>query len=201
MVPVGTVLLAVAAAGGARWVRLHRSLDEQVEGARLALARRLRNLPPPSRPAPPPRAVPAGKRSAHLGPTTRLTYTARLAALWISLTVTIGSVYLVQENVEAAAAAFPLPGLAPISGIHGAAPLVIAATAFLLAACAAEGRRRTAEATEDVEAVERLLRALLVLQRALAPAPAEHATGVGRHLERLGAQLWKRPPPGLAPAR
>ena len=200
MVPVGALLLVVAAAGGVRWVRLHRALGEQVEQARLALARRLRNLPPPPSTAPR-RAVPAGTRAPSLGVPASLSLSARLATLWIFLTATIGALYLVQENVEAAAASLPLPGLAPVSGIHAAAPLVIAAAAFLLAACAVEGRRRTATAELDVEAVERLLRALREIEGSGAGAPVSRVEGARRALDRLGAQLWRRPPPRLAPAR
>ena len=195
MIPVGGVLLVVAAAGGVRWVRLHRGLSERVEQARLRLARRLRNLPPPPRPVRPRRsAVPAGTRARGLTQVQTLSLPARLASLWISLTATIGVVYLVQENVEAAASSMPLPGLAAMTGLHAAAPLVIAATAFLLAACAVEGRRRTATAAADVDAMERLLRSLEGSTRQptgqTAPLPV-----APRLRERLGAQLWSRPPP------
>lgn len=199
MIPVGAVLLVIAAAGGVRWVRLHRLLGEQVEQARLALARRLRNQPAAARAPRHHRAVPAGTRAARAVLPARVSLTARLATLWVSLMVTIGAIYLVQENIEAAAASLPRPGLAPMTGIHAAAPLVIAAAAFLLAACAVEGRRRVAATANDVDAVERLLRALEGLGCAAAE-PGASRVAAPPALALLGAQLWRRPPPRFAPA-
>jgi hypothetical protein len=200
MIPVGGVLLLVAAAGGVRWVRLHRALGEQVELARVALARRMRNLPAPPRPAPPRRAVPAGTHPGRAPLAFGISFSARLITLWASLTAAIGAVYLLQENIEAAAASHSLPGLAPLTGLHAAAPLVIAAAAFALAACAVEGRRRAAAATAGVDALERLFRALDALRRTGSAPPARYAHPQGGDLERLGAQLWRRPPPAVIAA-
>jgi hypothetical protein len=199
MLPVGGVLLVVSSAGAARWVRLHRALSERLDRGRSRVTRSLRNLPAPADVPRRSGAVPAGTRMAGAEPAS-LSLAARLAALWASLTVTIGFLYLLQENTEAAAASLPLPGLAPISGLHAAAPLIVAAVAFALAACAVECRRRTSASARDVDAVERLLRALALLRRHAAdrplPAAIAHAAGPAH----LGAQLWRRPPPVRAPA-
>jgi hypothetical protein len=201
MLPVGGAFLALAGAGGMRWVRLHRALGEQLDRARAQLARRLRNLPPPPRePRRRAHAVPAGTRVAPPVAAPVASLSARLAALWLSLSVSIGLLYLLQENIEAAAASLPRPGLAPITGIHMAAPLVVAAVAFVVAACAVEGRRRTSAVARDVGAVERLLRALDGLRTRVATPLADPGAPPCAGLERLGAQLWCRPPPLGLPA-
>ncbi len=89
--------------------------------------------------------------------------------------------YLLQENLEAAAGGAALPGLGVFLGVHAAAPLVHVAA--------------------RITGVARLLRLLLASLAPAAPPPAPAVAWRPSPLDRLGRQLWSRPPPTALPAR
>ena len=189
MLPLGGGLLALAALGSVRWALLYRGLGTALDAAGLRLERRWRNLPTGDGPG-------RGRRRAPLPPPPRASFGARLAATSVLLGACISALYLVQENIEAAAAGMPAPGLGPMTGLHWAAPIIVAAVAFTLSAVVVECRRRATAAAGRVDRVERLVAALLRragLHAGRRPHPA--FTGPSSPLERLGAQLWRRPPP------
>jgi hypothetical protein len=180
MLPVGALLALTAALCGARcrraWLLLGRRLDRLHAALRGALRGRVPTAPSASPPVSPP---------------------ARLIALWLPLGAAQIALYLVQENLEAAFAGAPAPGLGPVLGVHAGAAAVQMGVALVLAAVLLLGARLLARRALSVERCERLLRVLrdrLVTgprtpgrARAFDPAP----------VERFGRQLWSRPPPVL----
>jgi hypothetical protein len=81
------------------------------------------------------------------------------------------------------------------------APLVHFAVASLLATLMAGAGRLLRRRAERITRVVRLLRILLATLAPSAPPPAPVATWCPSPLDRLGRQLWSRPPPASLPAR
>jgi hypothetical protein len=123
---------------------------------------------------------------------------AHLLAIWLPLAAAQIVLYVVQENVEAIAGAKPAPGLGVITGIHWAAPLVHLYVALLLACgtriCQILLHRRTIV----VERIEALVRAAIRRRRAVPkPVSVAHEVEALSLFDRLGRDLWRRPPPLL----
>ena len=123
---------------------------------------------------------------------------ARLVAIWLPLAAAQIVLYVIQENIEAIAGAKPAPGLGAISGIHWAAPLVHLYVALLLACgtriCQLLLHRRVVV----VERIEAFVRAAIRRRRAVPrPAAVPHEVSAVSLFDRLGRDLWRRPPPLL----
>jgi hypothetical protein len=184
MLPVGAVLVALAAAGSLVWWRAWQALGRGLDAARDALAASLRGHRVS---APPAAAQPS--TAARWGALTLL-----LAALQLVL-------YLGQENLETAAAGAQLPGVRVFLGVHAAAPLVHLAVAAVLAALMVRGAALLRRRAEHLTGVVRLLRILLAALAAAAPPTPPVAQWRPSPLERHGGHLWSRPPPDLLLAR
>ncbi len=184
MLPVG-LLLALAAAGGAvRGVRLWVGLGRQLSGLRRAVAGALRGRQEAA-----PR-LPAPTRD---GWTRRGAGVAALA-WWLPLSVLQIGLYLFQENVEAAVAGAPAPGLGAITGVHALAPLVHAGVALVLCAAVALASHLLRRRAAAVERTAALLRHLLDRLGSMRPQTPGATTTVPAPLDRFG-RLWCRPPP------
>jgi hypothetical protein len=184
MLPLGLLLLALSAAGGVGWWRAWQALGRRLDALRAALAASLSGHPSAAPPATAAPSEPAGWAALAL----------LLAGLQLGL-------YLLQENLEAAIAGTPTPGVGAVLGAHTLAPLVHVAVATLLAALMAGGGRALRRRAARITGVARLLRVLLA---SLAPTAAPAAPAVAwcpSPLDRLGRQLWSRPPPTALPAR
>jgi hypothetical protein len=123
---------------------------------------------------------------------------ARLVAIWLPLAAAQIVLYVIQENIEAIAGAKPAPGLGVITGIHWAAPLVHLYVALLLACgtriCQILLHRRAV----TVERIEAFVRAASRRCRAVfSPVAAPREIDALSFLDRLGRDLWRRPPPLL----
>jgi hypothetical protein len=184
MLPMGSLLLALSVAGGVGWWRAWQALGRRLDALRAALAASLSGHPSAAPPATAAPSEPAGWAALAL----------LLAGLQLGL-------YLLQENLEAALAGTPMPGAGAVLGAHTLAPLVHLAVATLLAALMAGGGRALRRRAARITGVARLLRVLLA---SLAPTAAPAAPAVAwcpSPLDRLGRQLWSRPPPTALPAR
>jgi hypothetical protein len=184
MLPLGAVLVAVAATGGLGWWRAWQALGRRLDAARAALAASLR-----------------GHRVADLPRTTAPSGTAGWGALALLLAGLQLCLYLAQENLEAVAVGAPVPGLGAVLGVHAMAPLVHLAVASLLATFVALAGRLLRRRAERITRVVRLLRVLLATLAPTAPPPAPAGAWCPSPVERLGRQLWSRPPPIALPAR
>jgi len=176
MLPTGALLgLAVALLGLRCW-RLSRELGRRLIRARRLLRHAWRGG---ASEAPPPAPVTSP------GPGWLL---ALLAPAQVAL-------YVVQENLEAVVAGGPAPGLGVLGGAHRSVVLVHLGVAGVLAGLVAlvchllERRRRLAVRCE------RLVRALLLLRGRRPAARRRGLLWLRTPHERLGAQLWCRPPP------
>ena len=159
MLPLGALLVALAATGGLGWWRAWQALGRRLDAARAGLATVLRGH---RAAAPPVTAGPSG--AAGWGALALL-----LAGLQLCL-------YLAQENLEAVATGAPVPGLGAVLGVHAMAPLVHLAVASLLATLMASAGRLLRRRTERITRVVRLLRLLLAALAPTAPAPAPVAS-------------------------
>jgi len=180
MLPVGLLLALAAAAGAVRGVRLWVQLGRQLSALREALAGTLRGR----------RGAPAP--AATLGP--RPLPGASVFAWWPLLTLLQIGLYLFQENLEAAAAGAPAPGMGAITGVHALAPLVHAGVALLLCAAVALASRLLHRRAAAVERVAALLRHLLDRLGSMRPQTPGAAAAIPAPLDRFG-RLWCRPPP------
>jgi len=118
-----------------------------------------------------------------------------VARLWLKLTLVQILIWVVQENMEAAASGHRPPLFGVLAGAHLLAPFVQAEVALLLSSVYCLIRRRIADRRDLVGTVEAFLARRW--QRATArtwsvrPAVATAFTP----LDLWGAQLWTRPPP------
>ena len=118
MVPFALLLILAAAFASGRWWRVWMRLGVRLDDGQRALAALLRGKQDPS-----------GMRV----PSERLpSLPARVITAWPALALAQIIFYVIQENVEAALAGVPAPGLGAITGVHAYAPLVQAAVALLL---------------------------------------------------------------------
>lgn len=182
MIPAGLFVAGLAALGGATVHRVVTRLGHRVDQARAAVASAWRGATAPALPRPSPAQPPS--RSG----------TAVAATLALALTQLL--FYLVQENIEAAAAGRPGPWWTPVSGPHWAAPLVHLVVACLIVAATAPLWRRARALRRAAWRWERLWAALARRLGRLASCPVAQRSAPRPPLEVFGAQLWSRPPPG-----
>lgn len=183
MLPVGLLLAVLASAGAVHGLRLWLGLGRQLGGLRMAVSRALRGQ---VRPGAAPAVRPAGAP-------------LRIAAWWLPLTVLQIGLYLFQENVEAAVAGAPAPGMGAITGVHALAPLVHAGVALVLCAAVALGMRLLRRRAVAVERAAALLRVLLDRLGSMRADRPRIAAAAPVPLDRFG-RLWCRPPPAPASA-
>ena len=185
MLPVGVLLALAAAAAGAgcwgAWLGLGRRLDR----ARAGLVRAWRGGRPGPGPAPPP-----GRATPTVSPP------ARLAALWLPLGIAQVGLYLAQENLESILAGGRAAGLGPLLGVHWAAAALQLGVALVLAAALLLAGRLLAGRACALERCERLLRTLWG-RRGGGGVPRGARPCLDPPVERLGRQLWSRPPPSV----
>jgi hypothetical protein len=182
MLPLAAALVVLSALFALRLWRAWQALNLRLEQAAVKLRRVWRG-----------RVEPVPAASTH-----RSSPGARLVAIWLPLAAAQLVLYVIQENIEAIARAQPAPGLGPITGIHWAAPLVHLYVALLLACgtriCQVLLHRRTAV----VERVEAFVRAAIRRRRSLPVAVSVPRLVDALSLsDRLGRDLWRRPPPLL----
>jgi hypothetical protein len=182
MVAAGVLLLALSAAFGTALWRFWGRLCRRLEAARYQFRRLLRTSDTSVSPD-----------AGEVIPST----TARLLSLWLPITAAQILLYCVQENLESAAVGRSLPGFGVLVGVHWAAPFIHAAVALVLAAAIVFATRKIQGKTITVE---RIVRAHIALWKQLRNVPrklipsaiCQPALGLA---ERLGMDLWQRPPP------
>ncbi len=183
MLPLAGALVVVSALFALRLWHAWQALDTRLQQAAARLRRVWRGGAEPVTDS-------AGRSSSPA---------ARLVAIWLPLAAAQIVLYIVQENIEAIAGAKPAPGLGVITGIHWAAPLVHLYVALLLACgtriCQILLHRRTLV----VERLEAFVRAAIQRRRAVpGPVAVPHEACDALSLfDRLGRDLWRRPPPLL----
>jgi hypothetical protein len=180
MLPLGVLLALLAAAAGIRIWNAWCALGRRMVSGRAALLRAWRGRTPDS---PPPGDATSCPRPGFL-------------AVWVPLTLLQLALYLLQENLEAAAAGHPLPVLAPVTGAHWAAPLVHAGVSLLLAAGIVVLARLLGRRGHAVDVLERLVH---TLAHHLGRSCDESLPAIWfpSPLDRLGRRLLPRPPPAL----
>ena len=184
MLPLGVLLVVLAALTGVRWVRMASALTQRLERATDGLARAFR-----------------GGR-ARLHPTVRVAPSApSVGSRWLALAMPLGVaqlvLYALQENLEHALSGEGVPVLGVFAGAHWAASLVQLGVACVLAALVIACRRRVAALARRIDAVERLAHWLTRARIATLPAPAAGRVRSFTPLERFGRHLLQRPPPPL----
>jgi Flp pilus assembly protein TadB len=183
MLPVGAVLVLVAALLGIQCWRLWLELGRRLSQARAQLRRAWRGGTGERPPAAPERralAAASGGLGGWLCPL--------LAVAQIGL-------YVLQENLETVVSGGHAPGMAVLDGVHRPVVLVQLGVAVLLAGIVALVRRRLDRRSRQALRCERLARALLVLTGRRQPMRRGGLLWLRPPYERLGAQLWSRPPP------
>ncbi len=185
MLPLAAVIALSGVLVGARlwttWVGLGRRLD----AARARLRAALR-----------------GRRTA-LSSTTAAalpSLSSRLLVAWPALTLLQIALYVLQENIETAAAGLPAPGLGAITGVHALAPLVHAGVALVLLTLVAAVLRVIRRRERAVQAVEAVIRLLARAHRRVHPDLPPPSHDAGTPLQLFGLGLRQRPPPGLITA-
>ncbi len=182
MLPLAGVLVVLSALFALRLWRAWQALNSRVEQAALRLRRVWRGGIEPI----------ASTAEHQSSPGTRL------VAIWLPLAAAQIFLYIVQENVEAIAGAKPAPGFGVITGIHWAAPLVHLYVALLVACgtriCQILLHRRAVA----VERLEAYVRAAIRRRRAVPdPIALPREVDAVSLFDRLGRDLWRRPPPLL----
>jgi hypothetical protein len=184
MLPLGALLVVLAALTGVGWVRMAAALTLRLERATDGLARAFRGARPRLQPA-----VPAAPTAPSVG------------GRWLALALPLGLaqlvLYALQENLEHALSHEAVPLLGVFGGAHWAASLVQLGVACLLAAVVVACRSRVADLARRIDAVERLAHWLTRARVAVLPAPAGGRLRSFTPLERFGRHLLQRPPPPL----
>jgi hypothetical protein len=183
MVPTGLALVLIATGGAAVWLAAWQELGRRLDSSGAALRRLLRS----GRPDPTPVAA-----SPTLG--------ARYLALALPMAALQCGLFLLQENVERVAAGGSAAGIGPLLGDHGAAALIQAAVAAVMAAVVLVAVRLLGRRAARVDAVERVIAILCHTRlRRIAPsATAKLRLDVCPARLILGNALWNRPPPAVA---
>jgi hypothetical protein len=184
MLPLGAVLVVLAALNGVGWVRMASALRQRLERATHGLARAFRAECPQVDPMVPvmPAAPSVGSR-------------------WLALAMPLGLaqllLYGLQENLEHALSGEGIPVLSVFAGAHWAAALVQLGVACMFAALVVTCRRRVADLVHRIDAVERLAHWLTRARITVVPVPAAGRLRSFTPLERFGRHLLQRPPPRL----
>jgi hypothetical protein len=180
MLPLGAVLALAATVAGVRCWRAWLALGRRLDVARAALGRAWR-----------------GQRvGAELGRSpASVSAPSRWAALWLLLSALQVGLYLLQENIEAVVAGGAPSGLHPLLGMHSAAGPVQVAAALVLATALLVLGRRLRRRERAVDGCERLVRTLWQRLAVRAVGARRARAWIPSPADRLGAQLWRRPPP------
>jgi hypothetical protein len=178
MLPVGAMLVGLAVADAMGWWRAWHVLGRGLDAARAALTEAFRGHPTAPQPA---GVVPSPA--------------ARWGALVLLLTGLQLGLYVLQENLEAMAAGRAEPGVRVLLGVHAMAPLLHLGVAALLAALVTTADRLVALRAHRLGGVRRLLRVLLASSTRNVVSPRSAALWRPSPLDRIGRQLWRRPPP------
>jgi hypothetical protein len=181
MLPLAGALVALSALFALRLWHAWQALDIRLQQAAVRLRRVWRSVEP---------VADTARRRTSPG--------ARLVAIWMPLAAAQIVLYVIQENIEAIAGTKPAPGLGVITGIHWAAPLVHLYVALLLACgtriCQLLLHRRAIV----VERIEAFVHAAIRRRRAVpSPVAVAHEVSAISLFDRLGRDLWRRPPPLL----
>ena len=183
MLPLAAVLVLLSALLGTRLWRAWAALGRRLDDARAAVAGAWRGRRP----------VPASLQRAvvHAAPSRR----GRLVSLWLPLAVAQVVLYLLQENLEAVFGGAAAPGLGAVSGVHWAAPAVHGVIALALVAVVVVLGRRLRQRADTVARIENVVRSLWLRVGRVVGACRQGCGWRPSPLDRLGAQLWSRPPP------
>jgi hypothetical protein len=182
MVVVGVALLGLSAVFGSALWRLWWCLCRRLETARYHFRRLLRTSNSSHKPSID-EVVPSAP--------------ARLLYLWLPITAAQILLYVMQENIESAATVRSLPGISVLFGVHWAAPFIHGAVALVLAATIVLATRKI---QSKAIAIEKIARAHVALWKWLTRATGQLTSftiseRIGGLAERLGTDLWQRPPP------
>ena len=184
MLPLGALLVVLAALMGVGWVRMASARTQRLEHATYGLARAFRG------------GRPRAHTATGIAPTP-----PSVGGRWLALAMPLGAAHLVlyalQENLEHALAGEGAPLLSVFTGAHWGAALVQVGVACTLAALVVGCRRRVADLARRIDAVERLAHWLVRARVAVLPTPAAGRLRSFTPLERFGRHLLQRPPPGL----
>jgi hypothetical protein len=184
MLPLGAVLVALAALTGVGWVRMGAALRRRLGHASDGLTSVFRGGPARAHPTMP--ASPTGPS---------------VSGRWLALAMPLGVAQLVlyglQENLEHAFAGEDAPLLSVFAGAHWAASLVQLGVACVLAVLVIACRRRVADLARRIDAFERLAHWLTRARVVVLPAPPVGRMRSFTPLERFGRHLLQRPPPPL----
>jgi hypothetical protein len=183
MLPLALLLILAAALAGGRMWQLWMRLGTRVDAAQHSLTALLQGR----------REAPRMGANHDALPS----LPARIIAAWPALTLVQILFYIVQENVEAAAAGVPAPGFGAVTGVHTFAPLVHAAVALLLLVAVAGVVRLLRRRIAVIAAVEAFVRLLVSRLEREACANSPSVRAAAPPLYRFGAHLWRRPPPAL----
>jgi len=185
MLPLGALLVVLAALTGVGWVRMAAALTQRLERATEGLARAFRGARPRLYPTVP-----------HTAPTV-----SSVGGRWLALALPLGLaqlvLYALQENLEHALSHEAMPLLGVFAGAHWAASFVQLSVACLVAAIVIACRSRVADLARRIDAVERLAHWLTRARVAVLAAPAAGRLRSFTPLERFGRHLLQRPPPPL----
>jgi hypothetical protein len=184
MLPLGALLVALAALTGAAWMRMAAALRRRLAHATEGLARAFR-------------AGRGSRRRPDAGEVTVAARTHGRLALAASLSMAQLLLYGIQENLERALEGDTVSVIGVFGGAHwGAAPVQVG-VACVLATLVVACRTRVADLARRVDAVERLAHWLARARLAVLPAPFAGRVRSFTPVERFGRHLLQRPPPQL----
>ena len=118
--------------------------------------------------------------------------------LWPVLAAAQVAIYVVQENLETTIGGRSAPGLGILGGVHRPVLLVHLGVALVLAGLATLVCRLLDRRHRLAVRCERLVRALLLLRGRRVAVRRSGLLWLRPPHDRLGAQLWRRPPPPAA---
>jgi hypothetical protein len=182
MLPLAAILGLLASTVAFQLWRIWSALGHRLDAAHTILRATLRGTPADA-------PAPLARGSAP-------SFWAGILVGWPPLAALQILLYIVQENVEAAAAGLPAPGLGSITGGHALAPLVHAGVSLVLLIAAASILHRLRVRARTIVTMEGLARALLRAVTARADhAPAPSSRHVQAPVLLFGLALRQRPPP------
>jgi hypothetical protein len=184
MLPLAALLAFAALGFGVQLGRVWLSLGRRLDSGRWLLAALLRGRRPDAEPA--------------IG-SPLPTLTSRVLAAWPAVITLQVALYVIQENVEAAAGGRPAPGISVITGVHALAPLVHAGVSLAMLLAVAALLRIVRGRASQVAAVETTIRALLARVRRAPFIRTPPSEILRSPLRLLGFDVQRRPPPATLP--